>query len=132
MLQADQTRLSGMFVIGSASRLELFDRQVASPPDQWMWTDPRHGGKRRLFVGKDMAAIFAEELVAPLAMQSHRDLVGHGPGGHEDRRLFAQPVGNPFLQFRHRWVDIDHVVAHRGRRHHAPHLDTGLGDGIAA
>jgi len=121
-----------MFVVGTTGQLQLFQRQIAAAADQGMRRHARHRGKSRLFVGKDVATVFAQELVASLTVNSHGDLIGHRPRRHKDRRLFAQQIGDSLLQLLHGGIHVDHVVTDQGFRHRPSHAGARNRDRVAA
>ncbi len=74
----------------------------------------------------------AEDGVARAAVQHERDLVGHRPGGDEERGLFAQQLRDLGLERGDRGVLAVDVVADLRRRHRLPHLGRRAGDRVGA
>ena len=80
----------------------------------------------------DMTIGFANEFCSAVAMQSNRDLVGHGSSWHENRRFFAKKVCCRYFKFSKCGVDIDDVIAYFRVRDSLQHALSGLGNGVAA
>ena len=68
--------------------------------------------------------------VARPRQHAHRDLVRHHARGDEHRRLLAHQIGEAFLEFAHRGVVTESVVADHGARHRLAHRGGRLGDGV--
>ncbi len=71
-------------------------------------------------------------LVAALAMREDRAEIALGAGGHEQRRLEAEQVGDLLLQRVDARVVGEDIVAERRREHGFAHRGGWLGDRVAA
>ena len=112
VFEAHQPRADEVVVFGPNQAAQLIDMQHAGRPFDRAGDDAAELGERPLLVVVDVAARFAEELVARLAMDSHAHLVGHRARRHEDRGLLAQNLGRHPLQPVAGRIDVDHVVVH--------------------
>jgi hypothetical protein len=86
---------------------------------------PGERGQRARLEHPAMGVASDQDLFAGLAQRAQRDLVGHGAGGHQQRGLGAEQIGDPILQQPHRRILAVDVVtdlgggdrrAHRGGR----------------
>ena len=132
VFQADQPRADEVIVLGPDQAAELIDVQHAGLAFDRPGHDAAELGERPLLVVVDVAAGFADELVARLAVNPHADLVGHRPRRHEQGRLLAQNLRRQLLQPIAGRIDVDHVVVDLGIGHRLPHRGRGAGDGVGA
>jgi hypothetical protein len=79
-----------------------------------------------------MRAGLADDLLAMLGMHAERNLVGHRPGGQEQRRLASKHLGRARFQPVHGWVFAVNIVANLGLGHCGPHLWRQPRDRVAA
>ncbi len=79
-----------------------------------------------------VAAGFADDLLAVLGVHADRNLVAHGAGGNKQRRFAAKNLRRACFQPIHGGVFPVDVVPYLGRSHGGPHGGRGTGDGIAA
>ena len=89
-------------------------------------------GAAALLVEEDVRLGVQEDLVAALRQGVQRDLVGHRPGGAEERRLLAEQLGRLVLQAVDGRVVLEDVVPDLGLGHGAAHLGAGLRHRVAA
>ncbi|MNN71954.1 hypothetical protein D3C81_1879440 [compost metagenome] len=97
-----------------------------------MWLDgTEHGGAAALvLIGVGLLPDYV--LVATFAMGHQPQQVAHGAGGHEERGLEAEALGQAGFQAVDRGVLAIDVVAQFGALHGLAHAASGLGDGVAA
>ena len=86
----------------------------------------------RHLILEDVAALFADHLLAVMGVQLDRDLIAHGSAGHKQRGLAAEDLRRALLQPIDGWVFAINVVANFGLEHGAAHLGRRLGEGVAA
>lgn len=84
-----------------------------------------------LFAVENVAAGFAEQFIAWLAVDAYPELVAHCAGGDERRVFFAQQVGDAFFESADGRVLAEDVVAHFGGGHRGPHGSGGAGERVA-
>src|SRR5262245_13930343 len=72
-----------------------------------------------------------QHLLARPAMHTERDLVAHGAGGQEHRRLLAEQLGDHVLEEIHRRILALLLVAHLGVAHESAHRRRRLRQRVA-
>ena len=132
VLDHDQARAWQVIRARADRRLELLDGEDTvfghDRPDLSA-TDGRGGAR---LVVKRVTAGVEDDLVARSGVHAHADLVGHGAGGHEQRRLLAEALGHSLLQPVDRRVFTEDVVADLGVGHGCAHAGGGSGHGVRA
>ena len=111
---------------------QLLEPQHAVVAFDRLRRDAEQLGVGALLVVVDVAIGLAQELVARLAVDPHRDLVAHRARGDEHGRLLAEHVGDPRFERVDGRVLADHVIAHLGRGHRRAHRRRRFRDGVAA
>jgi hypothetical protein len=71
-------------------------------------------------------------LIPGLSLRLDGQLIGHGPGGHEESGLFAEHLGSFFLEGIDRWVFSEDIVSHNGGKHGSTHFGGRLSYRITA
>src|SRR5581483_9052836 len=79
-----------------------------------------------------MGARFADQLLAMLCVDFHRDGVAHRASGDEQAGLFPENLSGALLEPIYAWIFTIDVVADFGFGHGAAHGRSGAGDGVAA
>jgi hypothetical protein len=77
-----------------------------NPPLAWQATDHHAADRTRTtgLAGLDVRILMRQDFIARPAMRRDRDLVAHGTGRHEHRRLLAQQRRGPVAQIPHRGI----------------------------
>ena len=88
-------------------------------------------GRAATLRGEHMRLGRADDLVARPAVHQHRNLVAHGAGGQEHRRLLAEQIGDPLLQPVGGRILAALLVADLGLGHCLAHAGRRLGLGVA-
>ena len=84
------------------------------------------------FVAVGVRVLSNDVFVSAFAMCHQGAQIALRSGGHEQRRLFACDLGNPFLQGIDRGVITKHIIAQWGFQHGFTHRRCGLRDRIAS
>src|SRR5579859_2208270 len=81
---------------------------------------------------KDVAALFADDLVSRAGVDLDGDLVTHGAAGNKDGGLAPEKLRSALLKAIDGWIFAVNIVADLGLSHGTAHLCRGLGHCIAA
>src|SRR5262249_21390922 len=84
------------------------------------------------FEPRAVRALTDHDLVAAPRRGQDRELVSHGAGRHEERRLLPAQRGDALLERAHRRILAVHVVADLGPRHRLAPRGRRTGDGVGA
>src|SRR5262249_48732594 len=78
-----------------------------------------------------MRGVMRDDLLTRTRVDAERDLVAHGPGGKENRRLLAQQLGHHLAELVDSGVLELLLVPHLRLAHEAAHVGGGPGDRVA-
>lgn len=132
VFEADKTGTDEVVVVGANQTAELIDVQDATFPLDRFRDDAAELGECALLVVVNVAAGFADELVAGLAVNADADLVGHRARWHEESGFFAEDFSGELLQAVAGRIGVDDIVIHLGVGDGLTHGGRGTGDGVGA
>ena len=132
VLDRDQARALEVREAGAADRpAHLVGGEHPPLAGQGTQHHPRERGRGTALEVHGMAGLVQDDLVPRLGVGAVRDLVAHGSGGKEQRRVLAQQLRHHRAELQHRGVLVALLVADLGVRHRLAHRPRGAGLGVA-
>ena len=93
-------------------------------------THPENQARHRHLIIKDVATLFADDLLPVMRVYLDGNGVAHGSGRNKDGRLTAKNLRRAFFQSIDGWIFAINVVAHFGFGHGTAHLRRGFGNRV--
>ncbi len=126
VLDDDEPGTRSRIGVGRNRRFQLQGREQAAASCH-VELHARERRARSRLVHHAVRAFAHDHRVSALAVQQQGELIAHGSRRHEQRRFFAEQLGDARLESLGRGIFAVHIVAHLGFGHGATHLGRGFG-----